>query len=53
MLSAVDLNNRLSNSATSEAGGWADAVPLTRLQRAVARRMVAAKAEIPEFTAEL
>lgn len=28
-------------------------MPLTRLQRAVARRMVAAKAEIPEFTAEL
>lgn len=47
MLPAMDLNNRLSNEEGETV------VPWTRLQRTVARRMVAAKTEIPEFTAEV
>lgn len=54
MLPAMTLNNRLSKDVEALAGGdAAEAVPMTRLQRTVARRMAAAKAEIPEFTAEL
>jgi pyruvate dehydrogenase E2 component (dihydrolipoamide acetyltransferase) len=46
------VSNRLTVGAQEPHGGARD-VPMTRLQRAVARRMSAAKAEIPEFVTEV
>ena len=51
------MNNRLSNEVKEVASAVDDepvrTVPLNRLQRTVARRMTAAKAEVPEFIAEV
>jgi pyruvate dehydrogenase E2 component (dihydrolipoamide acetyltransferase) len=56
MLPAMTETNRLFKAPTEPATdgrGSGTAVPLSRLQRTVARRMVAAKTEIPEFTGEV
>jgi pyruvate dehydrogenase E2 component (dihydrolipoyllysine-residue acetyltransferase) len=51
------LNNRLSKTepdpGATAATASGDAVAMTRLQRTIARRMVIAKTEIPEFTTEV
>ena len=51
------MNNRLSQSqpsevASSPGGNGPRTITMTRIQRTIARRMTAAKAEVPEFVAE-
>jgi pyruvate dehydrogenase E2 component (dihydrolipoamide acetyltransferase) len=57
ILNPMSGNNRLSHQSANPLAPPAEApsetVAMTRLQRTVARRMVAARAEVPEFTSEV